>query len=291
MTALDVSYTHTIAAPPDRVFRALTDPADLTVWFAEGVAIDARPGGGFSFWGRHTYGTPAHPGIQTRLHTFEPDREIAFDWPLEGQAGRVTLSLAPKDDGTAVTARHVLADSPAIGRARELVDDLWRMHLGALGTHLSGQPVTLPDFADPHPQVRLSIHVDAPRAAVWRTLTDPALLDQWLTKAAVIDLAAGTLDFGWRYEENGREVVVPPMQLLEIAEPERLVMEWRDWRGDPDVPHQRVTWLLSEDGDGTRVDLVHDGFTRTADISDYPWGWRWFLQQIRTVGEAAAANG
>ena len=40
--------------------------------------------------------------------------------------------------------------------------------------------------------------------------------------------------------------------------------------------------LTPEDG-GTRVDFVHAGFERAEDVSDYPFGWVWFLSRLREV--------
>ena len=34
-------------------------------------------------------------------------------------------------------------------------------------------------------------------------------------------------------------------------------------------------------GIGTRVTFIHAGFSRTTDISDYPFGWVWFLDQLK----------
>ena len=211
MTQLVHEFTQTLPAPAETAFAALISEAALQTWFAAHVAIDPRPGGRFQFWGKHTYGAPSHPGIDTRLSLFEPCVAIGFEWPLEGCQGAVELRISGKHEGSALTVTHTLTPAPKIGRAKEMVDDLWRLHLGALCTHLQGKPVDLPDFADPHPLVKLSIYIDAPRATVWRAMTKPSPLNQWLTKTATIDLDARTLDFGWSYEIGGETVTVPPM--------------------------------------------------------------------------------
>lgn len=278
-------HTHSFDFPVDaaRLFQALTRSEDLTVWFAEHVELDARPGGRFAFWGRHTYGAPSHPGIVTQFSRFDPDRKIEFDWPLEGIAGRVTLSISPADTGSKLTVEHRLEQIPQIGRAKEMVDDLWRIHFGALCCLLYNQPAELPDYADPHPVVRSSIYIEAPRKMVWAGITEPEYLDQWFTKSAKVDLEGRTFDFGWSYEVDGKTVTVPPLPLLEVVEAEKLVMQWEDWRGDPSVPAQSVTWLLEDEGTGTRLTLLHEGFVRAVDVSDYPFGWIDFLNKLRDV--------
>lgn len=281
-------FTQSLNTDAETAFRAMTSPDMLKIWFAEHVTIEPRQGGRFSFWGKHTYGAPSHPGIESALKTFETGRAMSFDWPLLDRASEVTMTIEDADTGIGLKVSHRFDREPALERAESFVDDLWRLHLGALWAHIEGHPVNLPDFADPHPMVRNTIYIDAPRSMVWRALTEPELLDQWFTKSATIDLEAGTLDFGWSYEVDGETVSPPPMKLLEVRAEEELVMSWPDWRGDASVPNQRVTWTLEDEGDGTRLTLVHDGFTRTVDLSDYPYGWLGFLLGIQRVAQGAA---
>ncbi|MCB1009479.1 MAG: SRPBCC domain-containing protein [Acidobacteria bacterium] len=160
-----------------------------------------------------------------------------------------------------------------------------------LAAHLAGgDGLLLPDFDDPSPEIRLSIRIDAPRARVFRALLDPELLNRWIASAAEVDpRAGGAYRFGWKYEVAGREVVGGPTRILELVENEKLVTDWPDWRGDADVPVQTITWRLEDDGDGTRVTLVHSGFTRAADWSDYPFGWGYFLGALKGAAETPAA--
>lgn len=73
-----------------------------------------------------------------------------------------------------------------------------------------------------------------------------------------------------------------------VSRPAIAAISWPDWRGDKSVPDQRVLWTLSPEGAGTRVELVHDGFVRAVDVSDYPFGWGWFLSRIGAVAEGKA---
>ncbi len=58
-----------------------------------------------------------------------------------------------------------------------------------------------------------------------------------------------------------------------------------DWRGDATRPLTRVAWLLEDAGAGTRVTLVHSGFSRVVDLGDYPFGWRSFLDRLKNLIE------
>lgn len=289
MTGLTHTYAMTLDVTPARLFDALTDPEDLKVWFAEHVEIEPRRHGRFRFWGRHTYGTPGPAEANSVIREFEPGSTLAFDWALEGSAGTARLQVEPDGEKAKITVNHIFETAPRINRAKEMVDDLWRMHLGALMCHLMGAPVKLPDFTDSEQVIESSIYIDAPRDVVFRVLTRPEFLNQWIAKDAAIDLDARTLDLGWRFEKDGETVTPPPMKILEIEQDRKFVITWPDWRMDPEMPDQRVTWLLRDEGKGTSVTLLHDGFVRAIDVSDYPFGWTYFLGRIRDVAEKAAS--
>ena len=293
MAELKHVFTWQLQAAPERVFAALTQPADLIAWFADEVAVEPKPGGAFRFWGRHVYGAPKSGG--QRLTRFEPGKALAFTWELHGKASEVTLAVSPGDPetnagGTTLVGSHVFPEGPAIGRSREMVDDLWRIHNGNLAAHLKGgEGLMRPDFADPKPEVRVSTVIDAPVDKVFQAFIDPELLKRWSgAPAPVVEpRVGGRYEYGWSYEVDGRQVTSGPTHIIEYVENERLVTDWPDWRGDPGVPVQRITWLFDDLGDKTRVTVVHDGFVRAVDISDYPFGWAGFGAMLRAIFEPA----
>jgi len=292
MTPLEHRFTHDLEAPPSRVWRALTEPGELTRWFAEHAEVELRPGGAFHFWGRDVYGVRQREQADQTILRIEPETALVFAWRVEGRASEVALRLAPADPekhpgGTRLEIHHRFPDAPEVSRERELVDDLWRLHAGNLAAHLAGgDGVLRPDYDDPAPEIRMSIRIAAPRAKVFRALLDPATLNRWIAAAAEVDACpGGAYSFGWSYEVDGRQVVGGPTRILELVEDEKLVTDWPDWRGDPEVPLQTIAWLLEDDGDGTRVTLVHSGFTRAVDWSDYPFGWGHFLGALKGAVE------
>jgi uncharacterized protein YndB with AHSA1/START domain len=203
----------------------------------------------------------------------------------------VTLRLAPRAQNgspvTGLTVRHVVTGTLPGPRAPELLDDLWKLAMGNLAAHLAGgDGILRPDFADPRPEIRLSILIDAPPAAVWRALIEPELMNRWIASAAEVDpRVGGRYGFGWSYEIGGRSVSGGPTTILDLVPNETLVLDWPDWRGDDSVPKQSVAWHLTPEGIGTRVTVVHAGFTRAADISDYPFGWGSFMSQLKAAVE------
>ena len=296
MSELIHEFEWTLKAPPVDVFQALTDSDALRTWFAEHVQIEPKPGGAYRFWGRHSYGTPTAASATQTLTAFEPPNRLVYSWTLEGRNSEVSLSLSPDKDesnagGTRLNGRHHFSAAPTIARARELIDDLWRIHSGNLQAFLAGGAgITRPDFADPNPQIRASILIEAPVARVFASFLDPAMLNTWIASAAEVEAkVGGAYSYGWRYTIGDREVIGGPTRILELVENEKLVTDWPDWRGDGDVPVQRITWLFEPVGERTRVTVVHDGFVRAVDISDYPFGWSFFLSMLKVAIENPSA--
>lgn len=288
------THTHTFTlhgSVPD-VFRAWTDPIALQRWFAEHVAIEPRAGGVFRFWGRHTCGVPGEKDATGRIVSHDPNAALAFEYPFAGVPSRVTIELTPDPKGDASTSQlalhHAFERRLGVPYEEELVDDLWRLTCGNLDAHLrGGEGIVLPDYADANPEVRLSIVIDAPREAVFRALLEPEALKRWVgaSTPVVEPRVGGRYEYGWKYDHKGKQVTGGPTKILDIVPNERLVTDWLDWRGDATRPLTRLAWLLESAGTKTRLTLVHDGFSRTADMGDYPFGWLWFLEQLKKEAE------
>ena len=265
--------------PPARAFAALAEASELKSWFAEHVEIDPKVGGRFHFWGKHTYGTPTRTQATQQLVRYERPSAIAFTWTMHDEPSTVSLTVEADPNapnGSIVKGRHEFARAPAIGRAKEMLDDLWRLAMGNLQIHVRGGQPLLPNYADPDPEIRASILIDAPRERVFSALLEPELMNKWIATAAAVEpRIGGRYTYGWKS--------AGPSRILDMLHNEKLVIDWPDWRGDPNVPAQKVTWLLESVGKQTRVTLVHSGFVRTVDYSDYPHGWRWFLDRLRAV--------
>jgi uncharacterized protein YndB with AHSA1/START domain len=126
-----------IAAPPARVFQALTDAAELKRWFsspecpAHNWKMDARPGGRYSY--STEKGSIVINGVnQFHCHgeivEFDPPRVLAYTWfgnwhDDPKQRTVVRWELTPQSSGTHVKVTH--SGLSALPVARKDYADGW----------------------------------------------------------------------------------------------------------------------------------------------------------------------
>ena len=109
-----------VPAPPDVVYDAWLDPASLRVWICPEPGVvgeiqcDVRAGGEYRIVMLFDTGAVEHRGTYRELD--RPHR-IRFTWASEQTGIRdstVTVSFAPRDNGTWMTIRHERLPDQAI---------------------------------------------------------------------------------------------------------------------------------------------------------------------------------
>ena len=261
---------HRIEAPPAQVYAALTTPARMRAWLADGA--DADPAAGrYEFWG------PTVPGGERgrqRLVTAEDGRLLHYRWQLHDRDTDVRIDLAPAGEtACAVTLTHTGV------RPREdaepSVRDWWHLTLDNLASDVEGRGLAprVDLTRAPGASVRCTVEIEAGTEAVWRTLVEPAQLDRWIAERATVEPhVGGAYDFGW---DHG------PMRILALEPQRRLAYSWRR-PGDPDTV---VTWELDGSGGHTRLTLVHSGFVDARSAGGYEVGWSAFLASFKRMHE------
>ncbi len=125
-----------LEAPPERVWRALTDARELSQWFPDdGAELEARDGGaGWFTW-------KGHGRFAVAIEIFDPPRRLSWRWarkagtPLsEGPSTLVEWTLTPRPGGGTVLE---LRES-GFADAKHLEDNTggWKHELGQLVEHL-----------------------------------------------------------------------------------------------------------------------------------------------------------
>ena len=211
-----------LAHSPERVWRAVTEPAELAQWFVAPVAW--TPALGETFEGG---------GQAGEITALDAPRLLAWSWGDE----RYAFELAPDGDGCLLVFTHVFDDryGPAAQHAAGWETYLDRLEALLAGSALSEEDahgpigelheryaarfeqdpapgrrmiasmafrdLTLEDGDDGGPQLRLERRFRHPVARVWRAISDPDELAHW-------------------FPSN------EPMEIVERAAPHLLVATW-----------------------------------------------------------------
>ena len=129
--------------------------------------------------------------------------------------------------------------------------------------------------------------INAPAPKVWQALTDPAMVKQWLfgTEMVADWKVGGQIRYkgvweGKPYEDKG--------EILELVPEQKLITTyWSGFAGKEDKPenYQKVSYLLSEVSDGTKLTLIQENIP-TAEAAKHSEGnWNLVLQAMKQLLE------
>jgi uncharacterized protein YndB with AHSA1/START domain len=124
----------------------------------------------------------------------------------------------------------------------------------------------------------LSFEVDLQHspAKVWRALTEPELLSEWLLPAVGLELAPGA-SFTFETDPQPGWDGVVACRFVEI-EPQRK-LSWTWVVGDIDTV---VTFTLTETAAGTQLSIVQSGFKahQKQNFGGARWGWKMMSEKL-----------
>jgi uncharacterized protein YndB with AHSA1/START domain len=93
-----ISFDFDLRHSPEKVWRALTDPALLAEWLLPVIGLDLKPGAAF------TFKTQPHPGwdgvVNCRMLEIEAQRKLRYAWVVADLDTVVTFTLTPTPSGT-----------------------------------------------------------------------------------------------------------------------------------------------------------------------------------------------
>ncbi|MGH7731358.1 MAG: SRPBCC family protein [Candidatus Eiseniibacteriota bacterium] len=129
-----------IAAPPGRVFAALTEAEDLVRWFCDEAESQPAPGGRLTL--RWVRPGPSPVPFEGRWVVFEAPSSCAYDGGHAGYpdsyAGRVGFEVAPGGPGTVLITRHRLPHRLDYEPIAEAYRQAWPRALARLSEYLAG---------------------------------------------------------------------------------------------------------------------------------------------------------
>lgn len=261
----ELRYVREVAASPEKVYAAFTDPAALATWWGpngfrtETHAMDLRAGG---YWRFTMHGPDGKPwpnfidydvvDAPSRLHWRHRGAEDAApDFEVElkliarpGGGTRIEFTMTCPDRA----ARDAKASWGAAEGAQQTLDRLESL--------LSNE-------------LRISRRFAAPRTLVWKMLSEPVHLEKWWGPAGH-SLQVVALDFrpGGRFVYRMGEGAIAPygaFHYRDIVAPERLEFTncFSDEHGEPvrapfsdDWPLRVLNeWTLEEEGGITTLRL------------------------------------
>ena len=113
MTAIDttapaqtdsIAFDFDLPHAPEKVWRALTDPALLAEWLLPVIDLKLEPGAAFTF---KTQPVGGWDGIvHCRMAEIDTHRKLRYDWGVGDMATVVTFTLTPSAQGTRLSLVH-----------------------------------------------------------------------------------------------------------------------------------------------------------------------------------------
>jgi uncharacterized protein YndB with AHSA1/START domain len=99
-----LSFEFDLPHAPEKVWRALTDPALLAEWLLPVIDFELGPGKAF------TFKTQAYPGwdgtVNCRFVEIERHRKLTYTWAVPFLDTVVTFTLTPTPSGTRLSVVH-----------------------------------------------------------------------------------------------------------------------------------------------------------------------------------------
>lgn len=265
MVAQTVERSIHIDAPRAKVWRAITDPAEIAQWF-----IPTLPGATMT---RTDNGTLmihiGEMGMDFAVLEIGEEGKSASMRSLPDRLRPATYTLDDHNGSTRVTVTvsgfDAAQDDGSNDRQR-ITGEGWDKTLGNLKAYIDGTDAPHP-FAIIGPlfgfwrevrkrhAVERSIWIDARREKVWRAITDPKQLQAWFSPNTAWTVTS--LDVGGRFyvadQEAGREKYI---EVIEQIEPPS-VLQTRALP-EPDETSEAVKrYTLAEEDGGTRLTILY----------------------------------
>ena len=96
-----ISFEFDLHHPPEKVWRALTDPVLLAEWLLPVVGFKLEPGAAFTFKAQPQ---PGWDGIvNCRILEIDAPRKISYTWSVPFLDTVVTFTLTPTTSGTSLS--------------------------------------------------------------------------------------------------------------------------------------------------------------------------------------------
>jgi uncharacterized protein YndB with AHSA1/START domain len=266
-----ITFERQLAAPVERVWRAITDPDEMRAWFPSAVVGERKVGAPLSF----PFDENVADAFEGEVTEWAPERVFAFTW----NGDQLRIELTPDGDGTRLVFSQVLSHMTEAARTASG----WHACLANLDAHLGGTALAPdawrelygdylalmgPPMATVREQVSFEwerMHFQSPER-VWECLTDPKELEGWMGSPTAIDLRVGgaVRFFEGHDPVDGVIVLLEPGRRIAYSFNGLSVVEWEVQRAER----------------GTRYWLRQHGMNPADQAAGRAAGWHGFLTQL-----------
>jgi uncharacterized protein YndB with AHSA1/START domain len=125
---VQLRFTRRFRHPPEKVWRALTEPEHLAAWFPTRIEGERSPGAALRF----VFPNGEGPEFDGEMLRYEPPAILEFRWGQD----ELRFELHPDGEGSLLTFVDTFDE---LGRAARDAAG-WHVCLDALAAHLDGQP-------------------------------------------------------------------------------------------------------------------------------------------------------
>lgn len=144
--------------------------------------------------------------------------------------------------------------------------------------------------------VEKSVEIAASRDQVWRALTEPEIIAQWMAGARVeskwepgseITFTGTMPNFNLKYRDRGTVIAAERGKILQYS-------HWSEMSRLPDTPQNRTifTFLLDWIEDKTRLTMRHENFSSETEYkhSNFFWGVALYMLKNLLEGNNSSYN-
>lgn len=116
---------------------------------------------------------------------------------------------------------------------------------------------------------------------VWEYLTKPELIEQWLMKTDFQPIVGHQFRFTFNAKPGSTYEGIVQCEVLEVRPFTKLSYSWNGSTQDKSRNfNSAVEWTLVPKGDGTELQLQHNGFEILEDILNHTNGWNSCLKKL-----------
>ena len=299
MEQIKVERSIWIDVPRERVWQAITDPADLAKWLLPpALGADMKRDANDTI-------LVSMGGMEIPVAVLEEvdsPRQVR-SYGLPDHVISITYLLEEENNGTRVTVTMSGFERlPADARQDRITPSgtAWEKALANLKAYVTGIPLPFPEGyvaalfgyrreSEKTFAVERSIWIAVPRERVWSAITDPTQLKSWFSPGTSWKLTA--LEVGGRLfipdPETGDETNVQVIQLVDP--PQRFVTH-----SLPASPgsSEVTAYLLQEERGGTRLTITNSGYELLPDdgrwsaMEQNAFGFGMMLENLRAYIES-----